>query len=160
MSALTNCVKSFMRAFGTTIPEGPTTDISDVELITDAKLLLEETLEVIEAMGVDVWVSPYIPLNGEPITLENLLFDRVRDIELPHAAQELADVAYVVSYFANRLGIPLDAAIAEVHQANMSKLDADGRPVRNEFGRIMKSELYRKPDMTNVIQRADEKLAW
>ena len=33
----------------------------------------------------------------------------------------------------------------------MSKLDANGKPIRNAEGKVQKSELYRKPDLKSVL---------
>jgi predicted HAD superfamily Cof-like phosphohydrolase len=89
-----------------------------------------------------------------------LLFEEVREVEeaaehrdLPAVAHELADVAYVVYGTALTYGIDLDAVLAEVHRANMSKLDADGRPVRRADGKVLKSSLYQAPDVAGVLER-------
>lgn len=66
-------------------------------------------------------------------------------------AQELADLVYVAYGTALVYGIDLDAAIAEVHRANMSKLDSDGKPVLREDGKVLKSECYQAPDMRRAI---------
>ena len=41
-------------------------------------------------------------------------------------------------------------AITEVHRSNMSKLDADGKPIRREDGKIMKGPNYQAPDLSNL----------
>ena len=43
----------------------------------------------------------------------------------------------------------LDAAFAEVHAANMTKLNSDGTPCKDETGRIMKSPNSRPANMSN-----------
>lgn len=66
-------------------------------------------------------------------------------------AQELADVVYVAYGTAHVLGIPLDRVLAEVHMANMSKFDEDGRPVLREDGKLLKSDRYVPPDIARAI---------
>jgi predicted HAD superfamily Cof-like phosphohydrolase len=39
----------------------------------------------------------------------------------------------------------------EIHRSNMSKLDADGKPVRREDGKVLKSDLYFPPDIAAVL---------
>jgi predicted HAD superfamily Cof-like phosphohydrolase len=39
----------------------------------------------------------------------------------------------------------------EIHRSNMSKLDADGKPIYREDGKIMKSDRYFLPDIESVL---------
>lgn len=71
--------------------------------------------------------------------------------DLVGVADALADVVYVAYGSAITLGIDLDMAIAEVHRANMSKLDEDGRPVMREDGKVCKSDRYRPPDIVTAL---------
>lgn len=45
----------------------------------------------------------------------------------------------------------LDAAFTEVHEANMTKLNADGTPCKDISGRIIKSPNTRKADMSKFV---------
>ncbi|WP_431034720.1 hypothetical protein ACQYWQ_13290 [Streptomyces sp. P6-2-1] len=71
---------------------------------------------------------------------------------LAHFAQELADLVYVTYGTALTHGIDLDAVLAEVHRANMSKLGPDGAPVRRADGKVMKGPHYRAPDIAAVLR--------
>jgi predicted HAD superfamily Cof-like phosphohydrolase len=62
-------------------------------------------------------------------------------------AKELADVLYVTYGAADALGIDLQGAFAEVHRSNMSKLGADGRPVRRADGKLLKGPNYQEADV-------------
>lgn len=42
-----------------------------------------------------------------------------------------------------------------VHESNMSKLDKDGNVLRNEAGKVMKSDQYRRPEMNNLFNKDD-----
>lgn len=68
--------------------------------------------------------------------------------EYERIAKELADLLYVVYGAADAFDIPIDLVFADVHNSNMSKLGADGRPVRREDGKIMKGPNYRPPDLS------------
>lgn len=46
------------------------------------------------------------------------------------------------------------AAFAEVHASNMSKLDVDGRPIRDERGKVVKGPNYRAPDLASIVAAA------
>lgn len=69
-------------------------------------------------------------------------------------AQELADLVYVAYGTALVYGIDLDAALAEVHRANMSKLGADGLPVLRDDGKVLKGPNYQSPDMRGSVGAA------
>jgi predicted HAD superfamily Cof-like phosphohydrolase len=70
---------------------------------------------------------------------------------LASIAHELADLVYVAYGTAISLGIDLDAAVAEVHRANMSKLDDNGQPIYRSDGKVLKSHNYRKPDCRSAV---------
>lgn len=71
-------------------------------------------------------------------------------INRPRLAKELADLLYVVYGCADALDIPIDEVFYDVHQSNMSKLGADGRPIRREDGKVMKGPNYKPPDLSYV----------
>lgn len=68
-------------------------------------------------------------------------------------AQELADVVYVAYGTAHDLGIPLDAVIAEIHAANMRKLDRDLGAITRADGKISKPPGWQPPDVAAVLAR-------
>jgi predicted HAD superfamily Cof-like phosphohydrolase len=65
--------------------------------------------------------------------------------------KELADLQYVVSGFAVRLGLPLEQAFNRVHKSNMSKLDDDGNPIYREDGKVVKGPNYRPVDLEDLV---------
>ena len=66
--------------------------------------------------------------------------------------KELADLLYVVYGAADLLGLNIDAAFAEVHKNNMSKLGPDGKPIRREDGKVIKPEGYKPCDLKHLIE--------
>lgn len=66
-------------------------------------------------------------------------------------ADALADIVYVAYGTARVYGIDLDAVLDEVHRSNMTKLGADGRPVRRADGKILKGPGYRPPDVKSIL---------
>ncbi|MFV0133259.1 MazG nucleotide pyrophosphohydrolase domain-containing protein [Streptomyces sp. HMX87] len=72
---------------------------------------------------------------------------------LDRLAHELADVVYVAYGTALVHGVDLDAVIAEIHRANMSKLGPDGRIDRRADGKVLKGEHYEVPDVAAVLRR-------
>lgn len=78
------------------------------------------------------------------------------EIDLPKVAKEAADLLYVVYGLGADFGIDLDASYAAVHESNMSKLDDNGKPIYNEFGKVMKSDRYKEPNMVSVLNAQRE----
>ena len=68
---------------------------------------------------------------------------------LDRLAHELADVAYGTAL---AHGIDLDAVIAEIHRASMTKLGPDGRVSRRADGKGLKGDHYRAPDVSAVLR--------
>lgn len=77
--------------------------------------------------------------------------DATRDQDIVAMADALGDIVYVAYGAAVTYGIDLDAVVAEIHRSNMSKLDAAGRPVLREDGKVLKSSRYRPPDVKRVL---------
>ncbi len=77
--------------------------------------------------------------------------------DLVGVADALSDLAYVLygTYIAHGLQAQAESLFAEVHASNMSKLDADGRPVLRADGKVLKSDRYRPPDLRAVLAGGD-----
>lgn len=72
---------------------------------------------------------------------------------LDRLAHELADVVYVAYGTALVHGIDLDAVIAEIHRANMTKIGPDGNVSRRPDGKVLKGDHYRAPDVSAILRR-------
>lgn len=81
------------------------------------------------------------------------------ELNLGHVAKELCDVLYVVYGTAVSFGIDLDAALAAVHESNMSKRGPDGEIEYAESGKVLKGKWYREPNMDSVVYPSRE-VAW
>lgn len=71
------------------------------------------------------------------------------------ALDALTDLQYVLdgSYLSLGLHRWKDAALAEVHRSNMSKTGADGVPLKNAGGKILKGPNYTPPDLTSILKQ-------
>lgn len=119
-------VREFMDGFGQeakTKPEWPDTKTLDLRV----SLIEEEVGELVSAIYVDDNAS------------------------LSHIAKELTDILYVVYGAGHAFGIDLDKCFAEVHKSNMTKFGPDGKVIRNESGKIMKSNYYVPADIKKVL---------
>lgn len=95
-----------------------------------AKLIVEEYTEVIDALCV---------------------FDQDKKETHSDLLKELADLVFVCYQAAENMGWNLDEAMYRVFVSNMSKLDEEGRPIRNKDGKILKGANYVKPDLSDLV---------
>ncbi len=72
--------------------------------------------------------------------------------DLLEVADALTDLLYVTYGAGHAFGINLDKCFDEVQNSNMSKLGEDGKPIYNEFGKVMKGPKYFKPDLSKFIK--------
>ena len=90
------------------------------------------------------------------LILEELdeLCDALRARDPVETLDALTDLQYVLdgSYLQLGFASVKDAALAEVHRSNMSKLDANGQPVRREDGKIIKGPNYSPPNLAALIE--------
>ena len=71
---------------------------------------------------------------------------------LKEIADALTDILYVTYGAGFAYGIDLDKCFKEVQRANMSKLGKDGKPIYNEYGKVMKGPNYFKPNLKQFIE--------
>ncbi len=71
----------------------------------------------------------------------------IKDKDLKEVADALTDILYVTYGAGHAFGINLDECFDEVQKSNMSKLGADGKPIYNEKGKVMKGPHYFKPNL-------------
>lgn len=79
-------------------------------------------------------------------------------------ADALVDILYFTFGTGDNMGVDLFPLFKIVHQANLSKLDPEtGKPIYNEFGKIMKSHSFTPPEpllleeVKRQIKEAEEK---
>lgn len=58
----------------------------------------------------------------------------------------LGDIVVYCASEAKRWGLPLDRVLGVIMQSNFSKLGADGEPIYDERGKVMKGPGYWKPE--------------
>tara|TARA_Y100001973_G_C5172338_1_gene319823 strand:+ start:577 stop:969 length:393 start_codon:yes stop_codon:yes gene_type:complete len=80
-----------------------------------------------------------------------LAFLHIRDLKRrEELLKELADLVYVCFQYAAAAGFELDEALARVHISNMTKL-VNGKPVKNEDGKVVKGPNYQPPYLEDLI---------
>ena len=116
-------VKTFMTTYGQEIKE--LASFPDENIIKLRLELIKEELEELEQALID----------------KNLL----------EVADALTDLLYVTYGAGHSFGIDLDACFEEVQRSNMSKLDVNGKPIFNEYGKVMKGPNFSKPNLKQYI---------
>ena len=95
-------------------------------------------------------------INNLRISLINEELDEfkeaIKNNDLKEAADALTDILYVTYGAGHAFGINLDKCFEEIQNSNMSKLDNNGRPIFNEYGKVMKGPKYFKPNLSKFIK--------
>ncbi len=123
-----SAVESFHDAFGIENNHTPTTDISTGDIELRHRLMQEENDEYLEAAK-----------NGD----------------LVEVADALGDQLYILCGTILKHGMQhkIEEVFQEIQRSNMSKLDKDGKPIYREDGKILKSDLYFKPDIKSILDK-------
>ena len=82
----------------------------------------------------------------------NELKEAIEKNNLKEVADALTDILYVTYGAGHAFGINLDACFTEVQSSNMSKLGKDGKPIYNEYGKVLKGPKYFKPDFSKFLK--------
>ena len=121
-------VEDFHNAFGIENAYQPNAKLSDADLALRHRLMAEENEEYLEAAQ-----------NGDMVEIADALGDQLYILcgtILKHGLQDK-----IVDVF------------QEIQRSNMSKLDKEGKPIYREDGKVMKSELYFKPDIKSILDQ-------
>ena len=116
-------VRVFMRTFGQEIKDKPSFPSAKITQLRYS-LIKEELNELKEAIDKN---------------------------NLKEVADALTDILYVTYGAGHAFGINLDACFIEVQSSNMSKLGKDGKPIYNEYGKVLKGPKYFKPDLSKFV---------
>ena len=78
-----------------------------------------------------------------------------KDGDLVEIADALGDLLYIWCGTVLKHGLQdvMEDVFNEIQRSNMSKLDKDGKPIFREDGKVMKSDLYFKPDIKAILEK-------
>lgn len=153
-------VTEFHRVFGHPIENAPLTpDVSQMKF--RARFLLEETVELIQALGARHEGNQHLRRAVDLIERAREQISMAKDyefndVDLVEVADALGDLDYITSGAALTFGIPLPEVVAEIHRSNMSKLGADGKPIYNDEGKAQKGPGYFKPQLELILWPEEE----
>ncbi len=124
-------VREFHDAFGIANASRPTGAIGERDALLRYKLIREENEEYLDAA-----------MRGD----------------LVEVADALGDILYILCGTLLKHGLEhkIDEVFREIQRSNMSKLDADGRPIYRDDGKVLKSDRYFKPDIAAILQHEPE----
>jgi len=120
-------VETFHTAFGIKNNYELTSDLTEADVMLRYKLMREENEEYLEAAQ-----------KGDIVEI----------------ADALGDQLYILCGTILRHGLQHKIAevFEEIQRSNMSKLDPNGKPIYREDGKVLKSELYFRPDIKTILQ--------
>jgi predicted HAD superfamily Cof-like phosphohydrolase len=80
------------------------------------------------------------------------LKEAIKNKDIKEVADALTDILYVTYGAGHAFGIDLDKCFDEVQRSNMSKLDENGKPIFNEYGKVLKGPNYFKPNLEKFVK--------
>lgn len=153
-------VAEFMDAFEQPIREKPTADVPKKEIALRLKLAFEELTELADATGLGESFRKVVAL----LAVTDLSNVKIQDfpteyIKLKDVLDALADIQYINRGTAHTFGLgeSLYDGELEAHSSNMTKLDANGKVVKREDGKVIKGENFREPDFQKIIDKYSNK---
>ncbi len=115
-----------------------------------------------DSFGIENNYEPTSDLSREDITLRHRLMQEENDEYLEAAkngdlveiADALGDQLYILCGTILKHGLQhkIEEIFEEIQSSNMSKLDENGKPIYREDGKILKSNLYFKPNISKILE--------
>ena len=133
-------VEQFMRLAEQEIPNTPTIPDSKV-LELRARLIMEECLETVRAMGFDVYTGAQ--------KIDKVWFRKEAGCDLIEVADGCADISVVTIGTLSAFGIKDQKLLEEVDAHNLSKFGPGG--YKDEGGKWIKPKDLKKPDIFRAI---------
>ncbi|NQX93132.1 MAG: nucleoside triphosphate pyrophosphohydrolase family protein [Flavobacteriales bacterium] len=130
MEDIIKAVETFHDSFKIENAYQPTTDLSDGDIQLRYRLMKEENDEYLEA---------------------------AQNKDIVEIADALGDQLYILCGTILKHGLQhkIVEVFEEIQRSNMSKLDENGEPIYREDGKVMKSNLYFKPNIEAIISRSE-----
>ena len=129
--------------------------MSSIKLSLEPVSEFHEVFEIGNALSPKMLEAPEFELRHRLLHEENEEYlEACKTGNLTEIADALGDQLYILfgTILKHGLQHKIDAIFNEIHRSNMSKLDANGRPIRREDGKILKSEKYFKPNIALLLK--------
>lgn len=131
--------------------------------MSDFHQIMNAVKEFHTSFGIDHKTEPTAVLDEKTINLRHRLMaeendeylEAAKNNDLVQVADALGDKLYILcgTIISHGLQHKIVEVFEEIHRSNMSKLDADGKPIYREDGKVMKSELYFLPDIESILEK-------
>ena len=146
-------VRSFMERVGQDTPRSPTIPDAATRLLR-AKLILEETMETLHALGVTVELA-----DGCKHVIEHreLVLRATDQVDLEGVVDGCADISVVTIGTLIAFGVDDEEALAEVDQSNLRKFGPGS--YRREDGKWIKPPDWTPPDLQSILVRQGRGIA-
>ena len=135
-------VRQFMRLAGQETPEAATLPDGATRLLR-AKLILEEALETVEALGIEV------QCDGRVLAMDDCKWRVNGDADIAGVVDGCADISVVTMGTLIAFGVEDEPVLKEVDEANLRKF-GPGSYARSD-GKWMKPPDWTPPDILGVI---------
>jgi predicted HAD superfamily Cof-like phosphohydrolase len=144
-------VEFFMTQAGQQVPSEPTIPDEPTRLLR-ARLVLEEALELIDALCVELDFMGFTLTKEALVEEDSIEFSLYPDIypKLEEIAKEAADVIVVTTGTASACGIAMKPIQQAVDQSNLEKFGPGG--YRDKHGKWHKPTNWKKPDLTKLLK--------
>jgi predicted HAD superfamily Cof-like phosphohydrolase len=118
-----------------------------------------DVLKFHKAFGLTIHDKPQIPSHDDIVLRAVVARDEFDDEYLPallngdikHIADDGIDLIYFIIGTFITYGIDPQPIWDAVQAANFAKLPPDGIPVKDQYGKIMKPEGWKPPDITKLL---------
>lgn len=136
-------VREFMQKAGQETPDKPKIPSRENRYLR-AKLILEEAIEAIDALGFDVLVDGVQNITEQNFNKLVKISHRTDDIDINNLAKELADMSVVgPTGTATAFGIDIEPILDLVDDNNLAKFGPGS--YKNEYGKHCKPPNHPKP---------------
>jgi predicted HAD superfamily Cof-like phosphohydrolase len=127
------------------------------------KHIIAAVEEFHDAFSIKNNYEPTIAISEQDIELRHRLMEEenneyleaAKNGDLVEVADALGDQLYILCGTILKHGMQhkIEEVFAEIQKSNMSKLDENGKAIYRGDGKILKSELYFKPNIKKVLEK-------
>lgn len=142
-------VEEFMRGAGQEVKSFPDLPGPDVRLLR-AKLILEEALETIEALGFKISVSCLEKFARSGLKITNTELVEVYEPDLVGIADGCGDLSVVTIGTMSACGIADISVLGEIDKANMRKVGPGS--LRRPDGKVLKPKDFVPADVGRILE--------
>ena len=129
----------------------------------DLKEIIADVAIFHDAFGIENNHAPTVDLTPQDIDLRfNLMkeeneeyLEAAKNMDIVEIADALGDQLYILCGTLLRHGLQhkIEEVFSEIQRSNMSKLDENGNPIYREDGKVLKSNLYFKPNIKKILDK-------